>query len=156
MPRARVPNVANNRHDLLTPAAPGRMMVTPGQRQGQESGQMQSMRMQPIGVPEQPPGATPAAVPPGAGAPAPQLPPAQQGPMPGELPWLDHPGSGGPPTTGLPNSAGPGPEVLTGLGAQWWANKNSEQGTLQSVLTHLASQPNASSVIKSLASAAGT
>ena len=142
--------------DLLTPSAPGRNMTSPDQEQGKQTAQQQSMRILPIGTPpvaNAPAGPAPAPV----AAPAPATPaaPSAPGPLPGELPWLDHPGSGGPPTTGLPNSAGPGPEALTGLGAQWHAQQQSEQGTLQQLLGHLAAQPAASSLTKTLASAAG-
>jgi hypothetical protein len=150
MPRAKQPNPANMRTDLLTPDAPGRAMEAPDQAQGRQTAQAQSQRILPIGTPAQP--QAPSVGVPGAPAPAPQGPPA---PEPGSLPWTDKPGPGGPPTLGLPNSAGPGPEATTGLAAQWMAQKQTEQGTLQSVLSHLASQPQASSLIRSLASAAG-
>lgn len=151
MPRAKQSNPANNRRDLLTPAAPGRVLTQPDQEYGKRTAQEQSQKILPVG-PQ--PTATPSPAPTAPAAPV--APPGQpQGPQPGELPWMDHPGPGGPPTTGLPNSAGPGPEVLSGMGAQWHAQQMSEQGTLQSLLSHLASQPNSSSIVKTLASAAG-
>lgn len=155
MPRGKggspqLPNPSNNRSDLVTPATAPKS--APGQEYGKRTAQEQSQKILPIGTPETP---TPAPAPAGTPPPTTGMVPMAPGPQPGELPWLDHPGSGGPPTTGLPNSAGPGPEVLSGLGAQWHAQVQSEQGTLQSLLGHLASQPNASSIIKSLASSAG-
>ena len=147
MPRAKQPSVANNRTDLLTPSAPGRNMTAPDQAYGKRTSQEQSMDIAPIGTPAQP--AAPSTTP---GAPAPQAAPV---PQPGSLPWTETKGPGGHPTLGLPNSAGPGPEATTGLAAQWMAQKQTEQGTLQSVLSHLASQPQASSLIRNLASAAG-
>lgn len=150
MPRAKTPNPANNRTDLGTPEAPGRNMTAPDQMYGNRTAQEQTQRILPIGTPAQP--SAPSVGTPGA--PAPQAPPPAA-PEPGSLPWLDKAGPGGPPTAGLPNSAGPGPSATTGLAAQWMAQKQTEQGTLQSVLSHLASQPQASSLIRSLASAAG-
>lgn len=152
MPRAKRPNPASNRTDLLTPEAPGRQMTAPGQEYGKRTAQAQSQRILPVGTPAAPTPAGPAA----SVAPAGQQPPPPAHAQPGELPWVGTPGSGGPPTSGLPNSAGPGPETLTGLGSQWYANKMSEQATLQQTLAHLAAQPNASSLVKSLAASAGT
>jgi hypothetical protein len=152
MPRAKVslPNPANNRSDLTRPSQAPKS--APGQEYGKRTGQEQAQQIIPVGgTPEPAPAPAPEAQSPAPGG----LVPLAQGPQPGEIPWLKEPGSGGPPTTGLPNSAGPGPEALTGLGAQWHAQQMSEQGTLQSLLSHLASQPNASSIVKSLAGVAG-
>ena len=50
-PRARQPNPANTRRDLLTPAAPGRVMTAPDQEQGKQTAQAQSLKILPIGTP---------------------------------------------------------------------------------------------------------
>lgn len=152
MPRAKRPNPAFNRTDLNTPQGPTKIATAPGQAYGQQTAQRQSQRVVPIGTPPVP---APTAQP-GGGAGSRQQ-PTSPAPLtaPGEIPWLGTPGSGGVATAGLPNSSGPGPESLTGMGAQWWANKQSEQGSLQAVMAHLASQPGASSVIKGLAATAG-
>ena len=137
-PRARQPNPANTRRDLLTPSAPGRNMTSPDQEQGKQTAQQQSMRILPIGTP--PVATAPAA---GGGAPAaPAGPPAAPSgpPRPG-------PGDFAAPTMD-PQSEMQGQQ----LAAQWEANRaTGEQGTLQQVLSHLAAQPQASSIIRSLA-----
>ena len=138
MPRAKQPNPANNRRDLLTPAAPGRVMEAPDQAQGRATAQEQSQKILPIGTP--PVATAPAA---GGGAPAaPAGPPAAPSgpPRPG-------PGDFAAPTMD-PQSEMQGQQ----LAAQWEANRaTGEQGTLQQVLSHLAAQPQASSIIRSLA-----
>lgn len=60
-----------------------------------------------------------------------------------------------PATQGLPQGPGAGPEIAGPLMKQHLAMQASEQGTLQTLLTHLSSQPGASSITKALASAAG-
>lgn len=156
MPRARssLPNPASNRTDLLTPDAPARRMTSPGQAYGKRTAQAQSQKIVTPGVPAGPT-AAPAAAPTPTAAPA--TPAPAQTPLPGEIPWIGTPGSGGHATTGLPYGPGPGPEALTpgGVGQQYLANKGSEQASLQAVLAHLASQPGASSLVKSLAASAG-
>ena len=146
MPRAKQPNPANNRHDLLTPAAPGRNMTTPDQEYGKRTAQEQSQQILPVG-PNQTSVATPApgtsAGPtPGGGAQAP-APQPQAG-----LPRLE-PGQ-------FSQSLSPQHEAAAAaIGQQAQAvAATGEQATLKTVLAHLASQPNASSVVRSLASAA--
>ena len=138
MPRARQPSVANNRTDLLTPSAPGRKMAAADQAYGKRTAQEQSQSILPIGTP--PVATAPAA---GGGAPAaPAGPPAAPSgpPRPG-------PGDFAAPTMD-PQSEMRGQQ----LAAQWEANRaTGEQGTLQQVLSHLAAQPQASSIIRSLA-----
>ena len=152
MPRRAIPHPTANRTDLVTPGPVRGAPTAPDQEYGKATAQAQSMKMQPIGTPAQP-----AAAGPSAPAPAPATPqiPSFTPAQPGARGWIDQPGSGGPPTTGLPNSSGPGPEALTGLGAQVAARNATEQGTLRDLLTHLSSQPMASSMIRTLASAAG-
>lgn len=60
-----------------------------------------------------------------------------------------------PVTHGLPSGPGAGPEALQGLGAPA-AAQMVEQGTLVTLLQHLAAQPGASSVIDALASRAAS
>ena len=138
MPRAKQPSVTSNRTDLLTPSAPGRKMTTPDQEYGKRTSQEQSLSILPIGTP--PVATAPAA---GGGAPAaPAGPPAAPSgpPRPG-------PGDFAAPTMD-PQSEMRGQQ----LAAQWEANRaTGEQGTLQQVLSHLAAQPQASSIIRSLA-----
>lgn len=150
MPRAR--GGGNNRTDL-----PGKVPVTtaPGQEYGKQTAQAQSQKILPISTPGV---AEPSASsPPTAGsAPAPPPIPASMGPTPGELGGLSAPPAvPAPPTQGLPQGPGAGPEVAGPLLRQHLAQQASEQGTLQTLLTHLSSQPGASSITKSLASAAG-
>ena len=155
MPRAKQPNPANTRTDLLTPAAPGRAMTAPDQEYGKRTAQAQSQKILPVG----PQATAPAPVTnPGAIAPG----PVQGGALPAAgLPndpgpahtWM--PSSPGAPfTTGMAEGPGPGPEALQGAAADMHAQINTapnEQNTLRSVLTHLATQPGASSLMKSLA-----
>lgn len=154
MPRARRPNPANNRTDLMTPQGPSRVATAPGQEYGKQTAQQQSQQILPIGLPTTP--APPAA--PSGGPPQPSEAPAPAGPLPGQIPWIA-PGRalthGEPITTGMPNSPGPGPEILGAIGRQAYAARVSEHGNLQSVLEALASQPGSSSIVKSLAQTAG-
>lgn len=151
MPRAKQPNPSQNRTDLLSPSAPGRKMAAPDQEYGKQTAQQQSQTILPVGLPEQPSGApapAPAApaVPPGGGAV-----PAQERPGPGE--FLTHPGG---PGAHPALTTGAGPEGLVGPAAAWAAQRaTGEQGTLQSVLSHLAAQPQSSSIIRNLAASAG-
>ena len=127
-------------------------MTAPDQEYGKRTSQEQSLSILPIG-PQPTPGAQ-APAPGGSTAPAP-------GPTAAGLPndpgpahtWM--PSSPGAPfTTGMAEGPGPGPEALTGAAADMHAQINTapnEQNTLRSVLTHLATQPGASSLMKSLA-----
>lgn len=151
MPRA---NKANNRTDL-----PGKVATTvtaPDQQYGNRTAQEQSMKMLPASAPPgaagSPSGAQPGAAP--VATPAPAGPPASLQAA-GSLPWL-HPTQrpAEPTTAGMRSGPGPGP-APTGLMGLAQAQMN-EQGSLQMLLGHLASQPGASSVIKSLANVAGT
>lgn len=155
MPRAKQPNPANNRHDLLSPGAPGRTLAAPDQEYGKQTAQEQSQAILPVGLPEQPAGPAPT---PGAPAAPPSVPagggaaPAQERPGPGE--FLTHPG--GPGAHPALTTGANGPGELVGPAAAWYAQRQTgEQGTLQSVLSHLASQPQSSSIIRNLAAAAG-
>lgn len=156
MPRAKQPSVANNRTDLLTPDGPGRAMEAPDQAYGRETAQAQSQKILPIG-PQ--PTALPAPAPAGA-APAPAAAPLSGGGLPGDPgpahTWLpSRPGA--PFTTGMAQGPGPGPEALTGEAANFHALSNTaptETNTLKTVLGHLASQPGASSLMRSLAGSA--
>jgi len=150
MPRAKQPNPANTRTDLLTPGAPGRAMTAPDQEYGKRTAQEQSQKILPVGpqaTPAAPAGSAPAA--PGGALPAAGLP---NDPGPAHT-WM--PSSPGAPfTTGMAEGPGPGPEALQGAAADMHAQINTapnEQNTLRSVLTHLATQPGASSLMKSLA-----
>ena len=150
MPRAKQPNPANTRTDLLTPSAPGRAMEAPDQAYGKVTAQKQSQKILPVGpqaTPAAPAGSAPAA--PGGALPAAGLP---NDPGPAHT-WM--PSSPGAPfTTGMAEGPGPGPEALQGAAADMHAQINTapnEQNTLRSVLTHLATQPGASSLMKSLA-----
>ena len=150
MPRAR--GGQNNRTDL-----PGKVpvMAAPDQEYGKQTAQEQSQRIIPIGGTPIPsasptPGGGPAGPPPAT----PQAMPL--GPNPGELGGISAPPAvPAPATQGLPTGPGAGPEVAGPLMKQHLAQQASEQGTLQTLLQHLASQPGASSITKSLASAAG-
>ena len=155
MPRAKQPNPANNRRDLLTPAAPGRDMVQKDQEYGKRTAQEQSQKILPVG-----PQATASApvTNPGAATPGPvqggALPPAGIPGDPGPASaWLpSHPGA--PFATGMATGPGAGPEALQGEAANWYARSQTapnEQNTLKTVLTHIASQPGASSLMRSLA-----
>ncbi len=156
MPRAKQPNPANQRTDLLTPSAPGRAMEAPDQSYGRQTAQAQSQRILPIG-----PQATPAAPAPATqaapAAPGGALPPgavsgasAPGGPHAGNAPWVE-PGSLMQPTIDPRHEA-----MAAGIAQQSQAMaQTGEQGTLQSVLSHLASQPGASSITRSLAATAG-
>jgi len=130
-------------------------MTAPDQEYGKRTSQEQSQRILPIG---------PQAV--ASPAPAPPSGPAQPAAGGGVLPTGGLPGDPGPAhtwapgspgapfTTGMPSGPGPGPEALQGVAANWHAMTQtapSEQNTLRSVLTHLATQPGASSLMKSLA-----
>ena len=152
MPRAKQPNPANTRTDLLTPGAPGRAMTAPDQEYGKRTSQEQSQKILPIGPQATPPaGPQPqAAQAPGGGVlPAAGLP---NDPGPAHT-WM--PSSPGAPfTSGMPEGPGPGPEALQGAAADMHAQINTapnEQNTLKTVLTHLATQPQASSLIRALA-----
>jgi len=150
MPRARVPNPAANRTDLLSPKV-STTQTAPGQAYGKQTAQQQSMKIAPVGAP---PAAAPAPTGGGGAGPPPAPTPPQT--LPGDLKFL-HPTErpNEPLTTGMPTGPGAGPEVLQGVGAQANAQQVSEQGTLQQILAHLASQPGASSVVKGLSSVAG-
>lgn len=153
MPRGR--GGQNNRTDL-----PGKVpvMTAPDQTYGKETAQAQSQKILPLTAPTMPggggPGSPAAPAAGGGGAPPPSF------PAPGPT-GADQGGLGAPPQTpapatqGLPSGPGAGPEVAGPLMKQAIAMRASEQGTLQSLLSHLASQPGASSITKSLASAAG-
>jgi hypothetical protein len=154
MPRAKQPNPANTRTDLLTPGAPGRAMEAPDQAYGRATAQAQSQKILPIGpqaaapTPPAASGSPPAATNPGA------LPP---GGIPGDPgpahTWLPS-NPGAPFTTGMATGPGAGPEALQGEAANFHAltqTAPSETNTLRTVLTHLATQPGASSLIRSLA-----
>ena len=154
-PRARQPNPANTRTDLLTPQAPGRAMEAPDQAYGRVTAQAQSQKILPVG-----PQATASAPVTNPGAPAPgpvqggALPPAGIPGDPGPAStWLpSHPGA--PFATGMAAGPGAGPEALQGEAANWYARSQTapnEQNTLKTVLTHIASQPGASSLMRSLA-----
>jgi hypothetical protein len=144
MPRAKAPNVANNRRDLLTPAAPGRAMETPDQAYGAVTGQEQSQDILPIGTPPVAAGA-PAAGPtgPSGSALGPTAPPPSMRLEPGDAMKATLP------TPMHEQAAQAMAQQMQGVSA------TGEQGTLRSVLTHLASQPQASSIVRALASAAG-
>ena len=142
VPRA---NPANNRIDL-----PGKVpvMAAPDQAYGRVTAQQQSQKMLPVAAP---PTSTPAAPQP-AGGPS----PAGGAPVqPGSLPFLDPTTHGLPMTHGRPYGPGAGPEALGPRGQQWQANQATEQGTLQSLLRGMAAAPGSSSLVKSLAQAAG-
>ena len=150
MPRAKQPNPANTRTDLLTPGAPGRAMTAPDQEYGKRTAQEQSQKILPVGpqaTPAAPAGSSPAA--PGGALPAAGLP---NDPGPANT-WLpSHPGA--PFATGMATGPGAGPEALQGEAANWYARSQTapnEQNTLKTVLTHIASQPGASSLMRSLA-----
>ena len=49
MPRAKQPNPASNRTDLLTPSGPPRAMEAPDQAYGRVTAQAQSQRILPVG-----------------------------------------------------------------------------------------------------------
>jgi len=142
MPRAKQPNPANNRHDLLTPAAPGRNMTMPDQEYGKRTAQEQSQQILPVGPGQSAPPTSPA---PSGQAPqgAPQAAPPAAG-----LPRLE-PGQFSQPLSPQHEAAA----AAIAQQAQAVA-ATGEQATLKTVLAHLASQPNASSVVRSLASAA--
>ena len=143
MPRAKQPNPANNRHDLLTPAAPGRSMTQPDQEYGKVTAQEQSQKILPVGPGQQAsPNPAPAAVAPGPA-------PAGGVPAPAGLPRLE-PGEFSAPQLS-PQHEAAGQALVRQAQA---AAATGEQATLKTTLAHLASQPNASSVIRSLASAA--
>jgi hypothetical protein len=148
MPRARA---TNTRTDTMTPKLPAGT-VQKDQAYGHRTAQEQSLTMLPLGG-KTPPAAAPtppeSAAAPGAG------PAGGQGPLPGELPWLQPTNHGLPVTTGRPYGPGAGPEALTGPAAQWHAQQSTEQGTLQTLLKGMAQVPGASSIVKSLAQAAG-
>jgi hypothetical protein len=156
MPRA---NPANNRSDL--PGKVASTVTAPDQAYGARTAQEQSMKMLPVAAPSAT--ATPAAPQP-AGGPspaggAPDIGAMFSAPTPFEQlggHYMQVPSqSGNPVTTGLPTGAGPGAEARGPILRQADAQKYSEQGTVQSLLSHLASQPGASSMTKALASAAG-
>lgn len=146
MPRAK-----SNRTDLNTPKVP--VTTSPGQEYGKRTAQEQAQRMIPMasGPPMSPTGGTP--------PPAAQAPPQAQAPQPfappGSLPFL-HPTNrpNEPLTTGLPTGPGAGPEALTGFAKAGYQNMMNTNGTAKQLLTHLASQPAASSIIQQLASTA--
>ena len=153
-PRARQPNPANTRTDLLTPQAPGRAMEAPDQAYGRVTAQAQSQKILPVGPQATPNPGVPqpqAAQPPAGGG---ALPPAGIPGDPGPAStWLpSHPGA--PFATGMATGPGAGPEALQGEAANWYARSQTapnEQNTLKTVLTHIASQPGASSLMRSLA-----
>ena len=150
----------NTRTDLITPKLPAGT-VEKGQAYGARTSQEQSLAMLPLGGP------TPAAAPPASAAPAgpasppgPAVPAAPAGPIPTPFEanghWTQTPSTNpNPVTSGLPNGPGPGSEAQGPLMKSVMAQAASEQGSLQTLLSHLASQPGASSMTKSLASAAG-
>ena len=156
-PRARQPNPANTRTDLLTPQAPGRAMEAPDQAYGRVTAQAQSQKILPVGPQATPNPGVPqpqAAQPPAGGG---ALPPAGIPGDPGPAStWLpSHPGA--PFATGMATGPGAGPEALQGEAANWYARSQTapnEQNTLKTVLTHIASQPGASSLMRSLAGSA--
>jgi hypothetical protein len=151
MPRARA---TNTRTDTMTPKLPAGT-VQKDQAYGNRTAQEQSLAMLPLGG-QTPPAAAPAATP-GTPSGAPNQAAAAGGPTPrpGELPWLQPTNHGLPVTTGRPYGPGAGPEALTGPAAQWHAQQSTEQGTLQTLLKGMAQVPGASSIVKSLAQAAG-
>jgi|SRR5579872_1540645 len=156
MPRARqgarLPNPAQNRTDL---AGKVPKMTQPGQTYGKQTAQQQSQSILPVAAP---PVAAGGAAAPGAAPAAPQqpaggFPAATPGPEPAH--WLrptERPNE--PLTAGMATGAGGGPQILGGFGKIANAQQN-EQGTLQSLLQHLSSQPGASSVVKGMAANAG-
>jgi hypothetical protein len=79
----------------------------------------------------------------------------QSGVKPGDLPFKETPAQRRPMTHGLPTGPGPGLEAL-GPQGQAIQNMNNESGSLAQLLNHLASQPNASSIVKALAGKATT
>ena len=146
----------------LNPSTPA--ALAPSQQYGERAAQQAAQRAIPVAAPPQ--GAPSAPTPTGGGAPpqpvaqgVPQRPPnafPQTPPGgPGVLPFL-HPTNrpNEPVTAGLPSGPGPGPEALTGVGAIA-QNGAAEQGTLKNLLSNLASQPLASSALRSLAEVAG-
>jgi len=147
----------NTRTDLLTPRLPAGT-VEKDQSYGARTAQQQSMRVLPIGAPSTPPPVAPPASASAPGAPPPDLGRVlagnQSGVMPGTLDWKNKPGDR-PLTHGLPVGPGPGLEAL-GVAGDNIQQLSNESGSLGQLLTHLASQPNASSVVKALAGRAGT
>ena len=130
----------------------------PGQEYGQRSQQQAAQRSVPLAPPPQ---AGPTAAP---GGPAPPTPNAQP-----PSPIVNGAGKGNaglglwthpterpdePITAGMASGPGPGPEVLGGVGAVA-ASGAVEQGTLKSLLGHLASAPTSSTALRDLAAVAG-
>ena len=147
MPRAKQPNPANNRTDLQTPQGPTHAVEAPDQAYGNVTAQAQSQKLLPIGTPTQP---APAAGPAAAGAaPAPVAPPTSTA-APASLRL--EPGDAMGATLPTPAHEFAAQQMAQQMQA---VHATSEQGTLQSVMAHLAAQPQASSIIRSLASAAG-
>jgi hypothetical protein len=134
-------------------------MEAPDQGYGRATAQAQSQKILPIGP--QPvagggaaapaAGATPAASPTGPLAPGGI--PGDPGPAHTWLPSKP----GAPFTTGMATGPGAGPEALQGEAANFHAQTQTapdETNTLRTVLTHLATQPGASSLMRSLAGSA--
>ena len=153
MPRAKV----NTRSDTITPHLPAGTTV-PDQAYGNRTAQAQSMKiLDPM--PRTPSPVQPGS-PTGGQAPAPAVPGLsdflnQSGVKPGDLPFKETPAQRRPITHGLPVGPGPGLEAL-GPQGQAIQNMNNESGSLAQLLNHLASQPNASSIVKALAGKATT
>lgn len=151
MPRAKV----NTRSDTITPKLPAGT-TAPGQAYGNRTAQAQSMKiLDPMPAPAAAPAPGPTAA-----APAPAVPGLsdflnQSGVKPGDLPFKETPAQRRPITHGLPVGPGPGLEAL-GPQGQAIQNMNNESGSLAQLLNHLASQPNASSIVKALAGKATT
>jgi hypothetical protein len=130
-------------------------MTQPGQQYGKRTAQAQSQSILPVSAPPQPTGALPGPTTPStpaggaSGAPTPQgLPQAftQVTPLtaPTQRPQV-------PVTNGLPTGPGPGPEVLRGFAGMAHQQLQGSLGTAKSILSELASQPGASSVVQQLA-----
>lgn len=148
MPRARNSATRSypNRSDLTRPAT---VTAAPGQPYGAAGQQRAAQAAQPMG-PQ-----------PVAGAPSnqPSMDDIAQlmqqhaqttGITPGQHMQAPTARPNEPVTHGIPVGAGAGPEALTGVGAATRDN-TIQQGTLQNLLTNLASQPQATDAIRRLA-----
>ena len=153
--QGKVGTAYGNRSDLNKQEP---ITTAPGQEYGKRSQQQAAQRSVPMAPPPQ---AGPA---PAAGAPSAPTPSAEP-----PAPIINGLGKGNaglglwthpterpdePITAGMASGPGPGPEVLGGVGAAA-ANGAVEQGTLKSLLGHLANGPTSSTALRDLAAVAG-
>lgn len=132
--------------------------AAPGQEYGKKSQQQAAQRAVPMAPPPGPSSAVPSAPPSEGAAPVGPQPPVLNGIGKGNagLGLWTHPTErpDEPITAGMASGPGPGPEVLSGVGAVA-ANGAVEQGTLKSLLGHLAAAPASSTALRDLAAVAG-